>query len=107
MKAELAAKMEAAAEALEFEKAARFRDRIQAMSFVTQSQDINPQGVDEADVFGLPQEGGTTCVQVYFFRSGQNWGTHAYFPRADKPWKRLRFSRAFWASFMMINPSRS
>ena len=54
------------------------------MSFVTQSQGINPQGVDEADVFGLAQEGGITCVQVFFFRSGQNWGNHAYFPRADK-----------------------
>jgi excinuclease ABC subunit C len=84
VKAELARKMEEAAEALEFETAARFRDRIQALSFVTQSQDINPQGVDEADVFALHQEGGTACVQVYFFRNGQNWGTHAYFPRADR-----------------------
>jgi excinuclease ABC subunit C len=84
VKADLAQKMEQAAEALDFEQAARLRDRIQAMSFVTQSQGINPHGVDEADVFGLAQEGGITCVQVFFFRSGQNWGNHAYFPRADK-----------------------
>jgi excinuclease ABC subunit C len=84
VKAELAKKMEEASEALDFETAARLRDRIQALSFVTQSQDINPQGVDEADVFALAQQGGTTCVQVYFFRNGQNWGTHAYFPRADR-----------------------
>ena len=84
VKAELAARMEAAAEALEFETAARFRDRIQAMSFVTQTQGINPQGVDEADVFALAQEGGITCVQVFFFRSGQNWGNHAYYPKVDK-----------------------
>ena len=84
VKAELAAKMEAASQDLDFETAARFRDRIQAMSFVTQTQGINPQGVDEADVFGLAQEGGITCVQVFFFRSGQNWGNHAYFPRTDK-----------------------
>jgi excinuclease ABC subunit C len=84
VKAELARKMEEAAEALEFETAARFRDRIQAMSFVTQTQGINPQGVDEADVFALAQDGGITCVQVFFFRSGQNWGNHAYFPKADK-----------------------
>jgi excinuclease ABC subunit C len=84
VKAELAQKMEAAAEALEFETAARFRDRIQAMSFVTQTQGINPQGVDEADVFALAQEGGITCVQVFFFRSGQNWGNHAYYPKVDK-----------------------
>ncbi len=84
VKAELAAKMEAAAEALEFETAARYRDRIQAMSFVTQTQGINPQGVDEADVFALAQEGGITCVQVFFFRSSQNWGNHAYYPKVDK-----------------------
>lgn len=84
VKAELAAKMEAASQDLDFETAARFRDRIQAMSFVTQTQGINPQGVDEADVFGIAQEGGITCVQVFFFRSGQNWGNHAYFPRTDK-----------------------
>jgi excinuclease ABC subunit C len=84
VKAELAVKMEAASDALDFETAARLRDRIQAMSFVTQTQGINPQGVDEADVFGLAQEGGITCVQVFFFRSGQNWGNYAYFPKADK-----------------------
>jgi excinuclease ABC subunit C len=84
VKAELAAKMEEASNALDFETAARYRDRIQAMSFVTQTQGINPQGVEEADVFGIAQEGGITCVQVFFFRSGQNWGNHAYFPRTDK-----------------------
>ena len=84
VKAELAAKMEEASNALDFETAARYRYRIQAMSFVTQTQGINPQGVDEADVFGIAQEGGITCVQVFFFRSGQNWGNHAYFPRTDK-----------------------
>ncbi len=84
IKAELAKNMEAAADAMDYETAARFRDRIQAMSFVTQSQGINPQGLDEADVFGLAQEGGQTCVQVFFFRTGQNWGNRAFFPRADK-----------------------
>ncbi len=84
VKADLARKMEEASNALDFETAARFRDRIQALSFVTQSQGINPQGVDEADVFALAHEGGQTCVQVFFFRSGQNWGNRAYFPRTDK-----------------------
>jgi excinuclease ABC subunit C len=84
VKAELAKKMEDAAEALEFENAARYRDRIQAMSFVTQTQGINPQTVDEADIFGMAHEGGQFCVQVFFIRSGQNWGTRAYFPRTDK-----------------------
>jgi excinuclease ABC subunit C len=54
------------------------------MSFVTQTQGINPQTVDEADIFGMAHEGGQFCVQVFFIRSGQNWGTRAYFPRTDK-----------------------
>jgi len=84
VKAEMAERMQAAAEAMEFETAALLRDRIQAMSFVTQTQGINPQGIEEADVFGLAHEGGQFCIQVFFIRSGQNWGTRAYFPRADK-----------------------
>ena len=84
VKTELASSMEEASERLDFELAARYRDRISALSFVTAQQGINPEGVQEADVFGLAQEGGQTAIQVFFFRSGQNWGNRAYFPRADK-----------------------
>ena len=84
VKAELAEAMEQAAERLDFEQAARYRDRISAMSFVTAQQGINPEGIEEADVFGLAQEGGQFAIQVFFFRSGQNWGNRAYFPRADR-----------------------
>jgi excinuclease ABC subunit C len=73
--------MSAAAEALEFEQAARLRDRIRALSSVSQDQSINPQTVEEADVFAVHAEGGQACVQVFFFRAGQNWGNRAYFPR--------------------------
>jgi excinuclease ABC subunit C len=104
IKAELARKMEEAAEVLEFETAARFRDRIQAMSFVTQTQGINPQGVDEADVFALAQEGGITCVQVFFFRSGQNWGNHAYFPKADKSTETTEILASFIGQFYDDRP---
>jgi excinuclease ABC subunit C len=104
VKAELASKMEAAAEALEFETAARFRDRIQAMSFVTQTQGINPQGVDEADVFALAQEGGITCVQVFFFRSGQNWGNHAYYPKVDKSTELAEILGSFIGQFYDDRP---
>jgi excinuclease ABC subunit C len=104
VKAELAQKMERAADDLDFETAARFRDRIQAMSFVTQAQGINPQGVDEADVFGLAQEGGITCVQVFFFRSGQNWGNHAYFPRADKATEPAEILASFIGQFYDERP---
>ncbi len=104
VKAELAARMEQASEALDFEQAARYRDRIQAMSFVTQSQGINPQGVDEADVFGIAQDGGITCVQVFFFRSSQNWGNRAYFPRTDKSVSQAEVLAAFIGQFYDDRP---
>jgi excinuclease ABC subunit C len=76
--------MEAAAEKLEFEEAARFRNRLWALAHVTADQSINPEGIEEADVFAAHQEGGQTCIQVFFFRTGQNWGNRAYYPKADR-----------------------
>ena len=105
VKAELAKQMEEAAEALDFERAAAFRDRIQAMSFVTQTQGINPQSVEEADVFGLAQEGGQTCIQVFFFRSFQNWGNHAYYPRADRSHEPAEILASFMAQFYDDKPA--
>jgi excinuclease ABC subunit C len=76
--------MEEASSRLEFERAARFRDRLSALAHVTADQSINPEGIEEADVFAAAQEGGQTCIQVFFFRTGQNWGNRAYFPKADR-----------------------
>ncbi|MEQ1576357.1 MAG: excinuclease ABC subunit UvrC [Hyphomicrobium sp.] len=76
--------MEKASDALEFEEAAKFRNRLWALAHVTADQAINPEGVEEADVFAAHQEGGHTCIQVFFFRTGQNWGNRAYYPKADK-----------------------
>jgi len=104
VKADLAKAMEAASEALDFEQAARLRDRIQAMSFVTQTQGINPQSVDEADVFGVVQEGGQTSIQVFFFRAGQNWGNRPYFPRADKSVEIPELLSSFLAQFYDDKP---
>jgi excinuclease ABC subunit C len=104
VKAELAKLMEEASERLDFEQAARYRDRIQAMSFVTAEQGINPQTVNEADVFGLAQEGGQTCIQVFFFRAGQNWGNRPYFPRADKSLAPDEILNAFLAQFYDDKP---
>ncbi len=104
VKALLAREMEAAAEALQFEDAARLRDRIHALSFVTQTQGINPEGVDEADVFGLSQEGGQFCIQVFFIRSGQNWGTRAYFPKADKTTSEAELMASFLGQFYDDKP---
>jgi excinuclease ABC subunit C len=76
--------MRDAADKLEFEEAAKFRNRLWALAHVTADQSINPEGVEEADVFAAHQDGGQTCVQVFFFRTGQNWGNRAYYPKADR-----------------------
>src|SRR3954453_13310106 len=79
----LAGEMERAAEALDFEAAALIRDRIRALSLVQGHQDIHVAGIEDADVIAAHQAGGQTCVQVFFFRGGQNWGNRAYFPKHD------------------------
>src|SRR3569623_1863833 len=84
VKRQLAGDMEAASAELEFERAALYRDRLAALSAVQAQQGINQRTVEEADVFAIHQEGGYSCVEVFFFRTGQNWGNRAYFPRADK-----------------------
>jgi excinuclease ABC subunit C len=104
MKAKLASEMQVASDRLDFETAARCRDRIAAMSFVTSEQGINPEGVEEADVFALVQEGGHVCVQVFFFRSGQNWGNRAYFPRADRSLGEAEILASFLAQFYDDKP---
>jgi len=80
----LSTRMQAAAEELEFEKAARYRDRLAALSAVQAGQDINTQGVEEADVFAIDEQAGQFCVEIFFFRNHQNWGNRALFPRADR-----------------------
>ncbi|MBS0362858.1 MAG: excinuclease ABC subunit UvrC [Proteobacteria bacterium] len=80
----MAAEMQALSDDMEFERAARLRDRIRALASVAQETVINPTTFDEADVFALHAEGGQACVQVFFFRAGQNWGNRAYFPRVDR-----------------------
>ena len=76
----LVARMEAASEALEFETAAIFRDRVRALTQIQAKQEINVTAVDEADVIAAHQDGGQTCVELFFFRSGRNFGNRAYFP---------------------------
>jgi excinuclease ABC subunit C len=73
--------MTQASDALDFENAARLRDRLKAMSQIQSSQGVNPSTFDEADLFAAYSEGGHTCIQVFFFRAGQNWGNRPYFPR--------------------------
>lgn len=96
---QLSAEMEKSAAALDFEQAARLRDRIRALTYVQGSQDINADGVAEADVFAIHSDGGQSCVQVFFFRAGQNWGNHAFFPKHDKEDEPPAILSAFMAQF--------
>jgi excinuclease ABC subunit C len=105
VKDELAAEMEKASAALEFERAAIYRDRLAALSAVQSHQGINPRGVEEADVFAVHQAGGFSCVEVFFFRTGQNWGNRAYFPKADRSLSAGEVLSAFLAQFYDDKPS--
>jgi excinuclease ABC subunit C len=78
---QMRAEMDKASDALDFEAAAKLRDRLRAMSHIQSSQGVNPSTFDEADLFALHVEGGQTCIQVFFFRAGQNWGNKPFFPR--------------------------
>lgn len=80
----LAAEMQIASDAMDYEKAAAMRDRIRALTRVQQHQDINPGTVRDADVVALHQRNGQNCVQVFFFRSGRNYGNRAFFPSQAK-----------------------
>lgn len=96
--------MEEASDQLEFERAARYRNRLWALAHVTSEQAINPEGVEEADVFAAYQEGGQTCIQVFFFRVGQNWGNRAYYPKADRSLSEEDVLDSFIAQFYDDKP---
>ncbi|MEY3552253.1 MAG: hypothetical protein RL735_601, partial [Pseudomonadota bacterium] len=100
----LAKDMTQAAEALEFERAARLRDRIAALSAIQGEQGINPRTVEEADVFSVVEQAGQFCIEVFFFRTYQNWGNRAYFPRADRSLGEAEVLDAFLAQFYADKP---
>jgi excinuclease ABC subunit C len=105
VKQELAAEMDKASQAEDFERAAIYRDRLAALSAVQAHQGINPRNVEEADVFAVHQSGGYSCVEVFFFRTGQNWGNRAYFPRADRALGPGEVLPAFMAQFYDDKPA--
>jgi excinuclease ABC subunit C len=105
VKQELAAEMEQASSNLEFERAALYRDRLAALSAIQAQQGINPRTLEEADLFAIHQEGGYSCVEVFFFRTGQNWGNRAYFPRADRSLSAAEVLNAFLAQFYDDKPA--
>ena len=95
----LVSEMNAASDTLDFERAARFRDRIKAMSHVQSHQGINPSTFNEADVFAAYEQGGSVCIQVFFFRAGQNWGNRPYFPRATADLSTAEILESFIGQF--------
>ncbi|MGE0253370.1 MAG: excinuclease ABC subunit UvrC [Alphaproteobacteria bacterium] len=103
---ELATAMNRAAENLEYEAAARYRDRIRALTQVQAQQDINLEGLDleEADVIAAASASGQVCVQVFFFRGGRNNGNRAYFPRHDRALAEDEVLAAFIAQFYDNKP---
>ena len=104
VKGELAQEMEKASAELHFERAAIYRDRLAALSAIQSHQGVNPRGVEEADVFAMHQQGGFSCVEVFFFRTGQNWGNRAYFPKADRALGPGEILSAFLAQFYDDKP---
>ncbi|WP_374597439.1 excinuclease ABC subunit UvrC [Brevundimonas sp.] len=102
--ARLSEEMTAAAEAMDYEQAARVRDRIRALSAISMENSVSAEGVAEADVFALFSEGGQACVQVFFYRGGQNWGGRAYFPRVDRTDTDPEILAAFLGQFYEDKP---
>ena len=99
IKSRLTDRMTAASDALEFETAAAYRDRIRALAHIQARQGINLHGLQDVDVAAVHQSGGQSCVQIFFFRSGQNYGNRAYYPRHQKDAGAADVLRAFIAQF--------
>tara|TARA_B100000700_G_scaffold259637_1_gene294564 strand:+ start:1689 stop:3524 length:1836 start_codon:yes stop_codon:yes gene_type:complete len=95
----LSEEMEKASNDLDYEKAAVIRDRIKALTQIQSSQKINQTNLKEADVISIFKESGKTCVQVFFFRSKQNWGNQAYFPKHDPDEKESKVLSSFLSQF--------
>ena len=100
----LAHDMAEASGRLEFERAARLRDRIAALSAIQGAQGVNPKSTEEADVFAIVEEAGQFCIEVFFFRTYQNWGNRAYFPKADRSLTPAEVLEAFLAQFYDDRP---
>ena len=99
VQAKMSAQMEAAAAALDFERAAMLRDRLRAATFIQGSQGINAEGLGNADVFALASHGGQVAVQAFFIRGGQNWGHHAFFPSHTEGLEESEVMTSFLAQF--------
>lgn len=101
---ELGKEMDQAAEDMAFERAAALRDRIRALATVRAQQDINAEGIEEADIFAIAMEGGQSAVQVFFIRAGQNWGASIHFPKHEKGEETADILAAFLVQFYDKRP---
>ena len=103
----LAKAMQQASEQLDYETAARYRDRIRALTQIQARQDINVEGLDlpDTDIAAAYTDAGQTCVQVFFFRGGRNYGNRAYFPRHDRSQGTEEVLSAFLAQFYENKPA--
>ena len=104
VQAEMSRKMAAASAALEFETAAIYRDRLRALAHIQSHQGINVAEVEDADVIAIAQDGGQSCIQVFFFRAGQNWGNRSYFPSHDRAQTESEIVAAFLGQFYDDKP---
>jgi excinuclease ABC subunit C len=100
----LAERMQQLSDTLDFEAAALLRDRIRALTHVQGRQDVTVEGLGDADVIAIHQAGGHTCVQVFFFRGGQNWGNRAYFPSHDRQLRLEEVLAGFLGQFYENKP---
>ena len=107
VQARISTQMDAAAGALDYERAAMLRDRLRAATFIQGSQAINAEGVGNADVFAIAASGGQFCVQAFFIRGGQNWGHRAFFPSHTEGLDEAEVMTSFLAQFYEeVPPSR-
>ncbi len=104
IKARFQDKMHEASEAQDYERAAVYRDRIQAMSQLNIQQDVNVEGIGDADVIACAREGNMSCMQVFFFRGGQNFGNKSYFPRHTEEDDTADILASFLAQFYENKP---
>lgn len=108
VQAKLAREMEAAAEALDFERAAILRDRLKALTFIQGSQAIHAEGVGDADIFALATKSGHVGIQAFFIRGGQNWGHRAFFPAHTADLEEAEIFTSFLAQFYEdVPPART
>ncbi len=105
VQARLVGDMQVASEALDFERAGAIRDRLRALAHVQAHQDINVSEIRDADVIAAHQAGGHTCVQVFFFRAGSNFGNRAYFPSHDRHLPLAQVLAGFIALFYANKPA--